>query len=185
MSGCWLLCLRADRRHFRRRSCSWEIHESARPTASIASALSTHLMPAPCPATDRAGALKTLQEMIAGPAPGLRTQQVEIKYKKPTPRGAVKKSAMDITTDLRPSHSGIFFPRTQNFGLSKAFQEFKSRIPSMAAGFCARAQGRFIFNTPGERSELSDPSLRDRRPRDTNNFASLEKLFFHRPAFVV
>lgn len=100
------------------------------------------------------------------------------------PPGGGSKSARSLLPDRRPSHSQIFFAGAGIFGNSNAIKEIKSRVISGPGDGRGRPKSRFIFTTPRGRSDLWKVSIPDRRARDTDNFASLQKLFFHGRTFV-
>jgi hypothetical protein len=61
------------------------------------------------------GAGQKSDTFVPGTGAGLRTQYLEIEYRKPIHPGGGQKSAASERTDLRPSHSQIFFHAAENF----------------------------------------------------------------------
>src|SRR5258708_4759659 len=124
------------------------------------------------------GAVKTLRRRATGPVPTLRTQQVEIKYKKPTPggRSKVRKS------QRRRTGASL----TQRFFFAGA--RFQPARRSPRADFAwqfkaprrrARAISAFVFpRPPGGRSKVRDLSIADRWVRHAYFVANLRKSFF-------
>jgi hypothetical protein len=65
------------------------------------------------------------------------------------PRGAAQKSGTGIATDRRPSHSQIFFPRSEFLGTSRRCQRRKPSLIKGAVAMWGTARLIYFLHPPG------------------------------------
>ena len=120
------------------------------------------------------GASKSFQQGICGPAPSLRTQEVEIKYKKPMPPGGRSKVFRAASLSTGPGLTRRFFFQANTFQKSNAIKEIKE-----TGRFClvGASNSGIYFQAPGGRSKVWTFASRDRCARHTDNSANFGKLF--------
>lgn len=123
------------------------------------------------------GASKSFQQGIYGPAPSLRTQEVEIKYKKPMPPGGGQKFSERLRSVPARVSCADFFSAPILF--DNQTQSKKSKKPGVSTWQRLQFDDLFSGRPPGGgRSKVRTFASRDRCARNTDNSANFRKLFF-------